>query len=169
MSDAQSIADYTYSQLVNNYNGDAQDHTVRGLLTHLAVVFPDVPEDQLLESVKTDPRFIVEIGEAGVPGTRVRVVCRIALVPGAWKKPIPGELDLDHIFMYHAPVGDDQDRYIRLREAAKKFAQVIVAETPVCADQTAAVRHIRDAVMTANSAIALKGRLHIPREDKPAS
>jgi len=39
----------------------------------------------------------------------------------------------------------------------KYFAHVIMEHTPVCADQTAAIRKIREAVMTANAAIALHG------------
>ena len=67
--------------------------------------------------------------------------------------------DLDHIFMYHAPTPDQLPRYEALRAAAKRFAEAIVEHTPECADQSAAIRHVREAVMTANSAIALGGRL----------
>lgn len=38
---------------------------------------------------------------------------------------------------------------------------MIVATTPACADQSAALRAVREAVMTANAAIAL--------EDQPAN
>lgn len=70
------------------------------------------------------------------------------------------ELDLLHIFTHHPPGGDDAERYQRLRDAALTFAEAVLRETPSCADQTAAIRHIREAVMTANAAIALKGRLY---------
>jgi hypothetical protein len=49
-------------------------------------------------------------------------------------------------------------RYERLRDAGKAFAEVIAAETPICADQTVAIRHVREAVFTANAAIACGGR-----------
>jgi hypothetical protein len=69
-------------------------------------------------------------------------------------------MDLKHIFSYHAPTGPEQlAKYQTLRDAALTFAQAIVDNTVPCADQTAAVRHVRDAVMTANAAIALDGRL----------
>ncbi|HMF74290.1 MAG TPA: hypothetical protein VK604_01380 [Bryobacteraceae bacterium] len=69
-------------------------------------------------------------------------------------------MDLNHIFSYHAPTGPEQlAKYQTLRDAAKAFAQAIIDNTPACADQTAAVRHVREAVMTANAAIALDGRL----------
>lgn len=61
---------------------------------------------------------------------------------------------LDNWFVYHAPVGDQQARYVELRNSAKKFAEDIVRLTPASADQTAAVRLVREAVMTANAAIA---------------
>lgn len=65
--------------------------------------------------------------------------------------------DLDNIFTYHPPSADDQVAYEKLRNSAKSFAQAIVELTPKCADQSAAIRHVREAVMTANAAIALKG------------
>jgi hypothetical protein len=63
----------------------------------------------------------------------------------------------DHVFKYHAPVGDAPQRYEAIREAAKAFVQVITDNAPPCADTTAAVRKVREAVMTANAAIALNG------------
>jgi hypothetical protein len=68
-------------------------------------------------------------------------------------------MDLSHIFSYHAPQGNQLERYNKLRTAALVFAQAIVDNAPAGADQTAAVRHVREAVMTANAAIALDGRL----------
>ena len=64
--------------------------------------------------------------------------------------------ELDNLFCYHAPKGDQLERYQKIRDAARVFAQVIVDNTPGSADQTAAVRHIREATMTANAAIALE-------------
>lgn len=68
-------------------------------------------------------------------------------------------MDLDNIFKYHAPTSDDTVAYEKLRSSAKQFAQAIVELTPACADQTTAIRKVREAVMTANAAIALKGQL----------
>lgn len=65
------------------------------------------------------------------------------------------KIDLDNLFRYHRPKGDQPERYERLRAAAKAFAQVIVECTPEGADQTAAVRKVREAVMTANAGIAI--------------
>ena len=63
--------------------------------------------------------------------------------------------EIDNIFSYHAPKAGQPERYLRIREAAKVLAQEIVACTPACADQTAAIRKVREAVMTANAAIAI--------------
>jgi hypothetical protein len=63
--------------------------------------------------------------------------------------------ELDNIFTYHAPKGDQTERYQKIREAGKNLAQVILDSTPECADQSAAIRKVREAIMTANAAIAI--------------
>lgn len=74
------------------------------------------------------------------------------------------QVDLDWWFQYHAPSDHPEGgeavsaRYERLRAAGKVFAEVILAETPGCADQSAAIRKVREAVMTANAAVACEGR-----------
>lgn len=70
---------------------------------------------------------------------------------------LPLAKDLDRIFSYHSPIGDQPQRYEAIRAAAKVFAQVIVDNTPVGADQTAAIRKLREVVWTANGSIALEG------------
>lgn len=67
------------------------------------------------------------------------------------------ENQIEEWFIYHAPTGDDEQHYAALREAAKACVKVIVAHTPRCADQSAAIRKVREAVMTANAAVACKG------------
>lgn len=64
---------------------------------------------------------------------------------------------LDNWFTYHSPTPDQLPRYVAIRNAAKDFAEVIVANSPDCADTTAAVRKVREATMTANQAIACGG------------
>lgn len=66
--------------------------------------------------------------------------------------------DLEEIFQYHAPDADQRVAYEKLRGAAKDFAQAIVELVPSSADQTAAIRLVRQAVMTANAGIALRGK-----------
>jgi hypothetical protein len=70
------------------------------------------------------------------------------------------QFDLDDIFTYHAPTPDQLVHYEKLRAAAKEFAKVIVEHTPVGEDQDAAIRKVREAVMTANAAVALRGKLY---------
>lgn len=65
--------------------------------------------------------------------------------------------DLDEVFTYDAPTPEQQKCYVEIRQAAKLFARTILENTPQCADQTAAIREVRNAVMTANAAVALKG------------
>ena len=76
-------------------------------------------------------------------------------------------LDLDHVFTYHKPKGNDNEKYAELREAARAFAKQILLLTPPCADQSAAIRHVREALMTANASIALNGRLDLPQAEVP--
>lgn len=72
------------------------------------------------------------------------------------------EIDVDNIFSYHAPTSDQLPKYEVIRAAARIFARILLENTPPSADQTAAIRKLREAVMTANASIALKGELHKP-------
>lgn len=83
--------------------------------------------------VKGDP--LDDIADCLRYGARIRIRLK--------ERPMP--LDLDIMFRYHAPKGD---------QPARAFAQVIVDNTPESADQTAAIRKLSEAVMTANAAIA---------------
>jgi hypothetical protein len=65
-------------------------------------------------------------------------------------------MDLDHIFAYHAPGISQTGRFQELRLQAKQFAKAILKCTPAGADQSAAIRKVREALMTANAAIALE-------------
>jgi hypothetical protein len=65
---------------------------------------------------------------------------------------------LDNWFMYHAPDGYEIPKYQAIRDAGRAFVEVLIENTPQSADQTAAIRKIREAVMTANASIACKGR-----------
>lgn len=68
------------------------------------------------------------------------------------------DADLINWFTYHPPNSADLDHYLAIRQAAHDFARVILAHTPSSADQTAAIRKIREAVMTANAAVACGGQ-----------
>jgi hypothetical protein len=72
------------------------------------------------------------------------------------KKELKMSKELDNIFMYHAPKGDQPARYEKLRAAAKQFAECVEDCCPPCYDRDVAIRKIREAVMTANSSIAIQ-------------
>jgi len=62
--------------------------------------------------------------------------------------------DLQNWFTYHAPTDDQKVAYKNIREAGLAMARAINANTPANADQTAAIRKVREAVMTANAGLA---------------
>ncbi len=68
-------------------------------------------------------------------------------------------IDIENIFTYHSPTAEQLPKYEAIRAKAKELGHVIVANTPPSADQTAAIRLLREAVMTANASIALDGKL----------
>lgn len=65
---------------------------------------------------------------------------------------------LDNWFTYHPPTEEDKIKYVAIRDKAKEFAQIVIQNTPPSADQSAAIRDIRNAVMHANSSIACEGK-----------
>jgi hypothetical protein len=67
------------------------------------------------------------------------------------------EADLENWFTYHKPTDADIPAYQEIRDAGRKLANAIVKNTPPSADQTAAIRKVREAVMTANQARACGG------------
>ena len=64
------------------------------------------------------------------------------------------QFDLDNLFTYYAPTGNQTDRYAALRAKGKELAQRILDLTPPGADQSAAIRLVCEAIWTANAAIA---------------
>ena len=68
------------------------------------------------------------------------------------------QTDITDIFQYHAPEPGMPERYEAIRSKAKEMAEVILDNVYPCQDREAAIRKLREAVMTANAAIALKGK-----------
>lgn len=69
----------------------------------------------------------------------------------------PSPENLTAFFTYlHAPRGDQIERYEALQDAAKDFGLAVMENCPDCADRSAAIRKIREAVMVANASIALE-------------
>lgn len=65
--------------------------------------------------------------------------------------------EINNLFSYHPPKGNQPERYEAIRAKAKELALVIIENTPPSADQTASIRKLRESVMTANASIALEG------------
>lgn len=62
--------------------------------------------------------------------------------------------DIDNWFSYHTPKEGQPERYTLIRDTAKTLAEAILFNTPSGPDQSAAIRKLRECVMTANAAIA---------------
>jgi len=85
--------------------------------------------------------------------------------PGDWanqcavetSRPMTHEEIVDEIFKYHSPTSEQIPHYENIREGARHFARIILLNVPSGPDRTAAIRLLREAVMTANAAIALNG------------
>ena len=76
-----------------------------------------------------------------------------ASLPVADQRQIVHE-KVDNMFIYHAPKGDQTHRYEKIRCRFRALAHEIVDLTPVCADQTVALRKLHDAQMAVNLTIA---------------
>jgi hypothetical protein len=72
-------------------------------------------------------------------------------------RPMNSEEIVAEFFKYHAPNETTIPKYAAINQAAKNFAEVVLANCPGGADRSAAIRLIRDARMTANASIALNG------------
>lgn len=66
---------------------------------------------------------------------------------------------IENLFKSRLLDSEQTARAFWVREAGLAFAQVIMRNTPDCADRSAAIRKIREAVFTANSAISMEERI----------
>jgi hypothetical protein len=89
-----------------------------------------------------------EQGQIGRPGMGLNY---------AASRPISDEEKVSELFTYHSPNAEQTQRYVTVRDAAKHLAMVLLHNVPAGADRTAAIRQLRECVMTANAAIALNG------------
>jgi hypothetical protein len=63
--------------------------------------------------------------------------------------------DVERWFTHHVPSREGIEDLIEIRAAAKQFALLIHEKTPACADQSAAIRSLREAVLWAIAAIVI--------------
>lgn len=61
---------------------------------------------------------------------------------------------LENAFTYHPPKGDQQQRYVELREQCKTLAYLIASDTPPGREQSLALTHLEETMMWSNAAIA---------------
>ena len=62
--------------------------------------------------------------------------------------------NMQNWFSYHSPTPEQIEKYASIRKTALVLAQTIHLLCPASADCTAAIRLVRQAVMTANASIA---------------
>jgi hypothetical protein len=65
---------------------------------------------------------------------------------------------IDNWFSYHAPTPEQLISYKAIRDTGRVMAMMINGHVPDSADKSAAIRLLRECVMTANAAIACGGK-----------
>ena len=63
--------------------------------------------------------------------------------------------NIEELFTYHSPKGDQPERYQTLRDNAKEFALLIDEKCPDSPEKTTAIRKLQECVMFANASIAI--------------
>lgn len=63
--------------------------------------------------------------------------------------------EIEKLFTYHKPTDESVDKLFKIREAAKDFAKLVNETLPTSADKSAAIRKLRECVMTINACIVL--------------
>lgn len=66
------------------------------------------------------------------------------------------DIAIGELFTFHAPDADQKMRYDAIRSSARELAHLIFDYVPAGPDRTAAIRKVREAVMTANAGIATR-------------
>jgi hypothetical protein len=65
------------------------------------------------------------------------------------------EEQIDNIFTYHKPKGDQPVRYEALRSKAKELARLINESCPESREKSLAITNLQQAIMWANASIAI--------------
>jgi hypothetical protein len=69
--------------------------------------------------------------------------------------------DLANRFVYHPPMGDQAQRYQRIREAAGELAELLSTLCPPSRELSLSITNLEQASMWANAAIARNERLGV--------
>jgi hypothetical protein len=64
-------------------------------------------------------------------------------------------MNVNEVFTYHTPKGDQPARYEALRAKARELATLIQDSTPQSREQSVALTNLQQTVMWANAAIAI--------------
>lgn len=62
---------------------------------------------------------------------------------------------IENIFTYHKPFGDQPDRYQNLRAEAHELATLINHLCPESREKSLAITHLQQSIMWANASIAI--------------
>lgn len=62
--------------------------------------------------------------------------------------------EIENRFTYHAPKGDQPEKYVEIRELAKAFAYLINQLCPEGREKSLAITHLEEVVFWSNAAIA---------------
>jgi hypothetical protein len=62
--------------------------------------------------------------------------------------------EIETRFIYHSPKNDQPERYVKIRDTAKKFAYLLIQLTPKCREQALALTKLEEVSFWANAAIA---------------
>lgn len=63
-------------------------------------------------------------------------------------------MDIEKNFTYHAPKGDQPQRYDQIRKAGKSLAELIVQLCPASREQSLALTNLEQCIMWVNASIA---------------
>lgn len=107
-----------------------------------------------MEKTQGPPSTMREIREKEMADKAYRLEQLGACTTSANAEPFD---PFDQLFRYHPPTPQDLPKYGAINQAAKNFAEVCRQNCPPGSDLSDAIRKIREARMTANAAIALKG------------
>lgn len=115
---------------------------------------PTMPNPNLLSTEEANRLSSLEA--ASEPGQRSRLDLQLDAI----QRSVDADSDaqINHWFTHHPPSAEQIGQYHAVREAGRQFALTLRAMCPPSADRSAAIRKARDAVMTANAAIACGGR-----------
>lgn len=80
--------------------------------------------------------------------------CRECLLNGGFKPKDYIDSQLDNIYTYHAPKGNQTARYEAIRNKAKELAHTLDVLCPDSREKSVAMTNLETAVMWANASIA---------------